>query len=140
MADKKSFTLMELVIVVIVIGVLAGLALPRFQTAMERVRSSEGVHTLTVLLAAQKRYAMENGGAYKLGSGASNHLAPGDLDVDIPPSNYFDVPYIYSSPAITVRVVRQDGSAILYTLDMNENGNITCTNGSGYSFCSKMGY
>ena len=131
-----GFTLLELITVVIVLSVLAGLAVPRYFTTIEKVRSSEGVHTLTVLLSAQKRYYLENN-AYKAGSGASNHLASGDLDISIPASSNFDVPYIFSADPIA-RVVRMNGATTLYTLDITSAGAISCTNSAPYTYCSKI--
>ena len=127
--NKKSFTLLEIVLVIVVISVLAGLTLPQFPIVVERVRSSEGVHILTVLLAAQKRYAMENGGVYS--------SDPADLDVTIPPSPNFSVPAIKNDPTRLATVTRS--SYNLYTLRIDENGNITCEN-STPPICNRLGY
>ena len=137
--NKKSFTLMEIIVVVIIVGVLAGLALPRFSIVVEKVRSSEGVQILTTLLTAQKRYAMENGGSYQNGSGLSNMLADGDLDVNIPQPANFNVPYIYNNPAQVALIQRQIAPiTFTYGLSIDANGNITCTDYAGYTYCSKI--
>ena len=149
-SGKKSFmgfTLLELITVVIVLSVLAGLAVPRYFTTIEKVRSSEGVHTLTVLLSAQKRYFLENN-AYKAGTGAGGAVTcgggtrlknspSGDLDVDIPTSNNFDIPCINNGEPIA-SVVRNNGATKLYTLDITSAGVINCTNSAPYTYCSKI--
>ncbi|MGD0337055.1 MAG: prepilin-type N-terminal cleavage/methylation domain-containing protein, partial [Candidatus Omnitrophota bacterium] len=57
---KKGFTLLELIVVVIVIGILAMIALPRFIRVAEKARSSEGRMLLDALRSAQFRYYAEH--------------------------------------------------------------------------------
>ena len=59
---QKGVTLMELIVVMIIIGTMAMLTVPRYQMVIERARSSEAIQILTVLHHAQKRYAIENNG------------------------------------------------------------------------------
>jgi len=53
---KKGFTLLELLIVVIIVGVLATLALPNFLRGVERARWAEAKNILGALRASQIRY------------------------------------------------------------------------------------
>ncbi len=53
---KKGFTLLELIIVIIVIGILASIALPKFLEVTERGRAAEGLNILTTVRGAQLRY------------------------------------------------------------------------------------
>jgi len=138
--NKKSFTMAELAIVVIVVGVIAGLALPRYAVTVERARSAEGAQTLKTLLDAQYRFAAENDGAYQDGSGSGNLLVSGDLDVFISSSANFDVPKIFNNASDVARATRVRGGTALYRLDIDENGDISCTNLSGNTYCSKFGY
>jgi len=57
--DQRGFTLMELIVVVIIIGVLSSIAMPMYENMVERSRVSEAVVTLKAILESQKRYAME---------------------------------------------------------------------------------
>jgi prepilin-type N-terminal cleavage/methylation domain-containing protein len=58
--DRTGFTLTELLIVVVIIGILATLALPMFIKSVEKARAGEAVTNLNLIKAAQKIYFLEN--------------------------------------------------------------------------------
>ena len=58
--EKRGFTLLELTIVIIVVGILAALAMPRFIQIAERARSAEAINALGVYKRAQIRYFTEH--------------------------------------------------------------------------------
>ena len=47
--NKKGFTLLELLVVVLIIGILAGIALPQYRFAVEKTRLAEGLQTLSYI-------------------------------------------------------------------------------------------
>lgn len=57
---KKGFTILELLVVLIIIGVLAGVALPSFNKAKESALEKEAQTNLRLISAAEKIYHMEN--------------------------------------------------------------------------------
>lgn len=61
---KKGFTLLELVIVILLIGILASLALPGFSRSKEDALDKEAKATLKLIQAAEKIYKMEIGNYY----------------------------------------------------------------------------
>lgn len=62
--DKKrkgrGFTLIELMIVVVIIGILAALALPRFMTSSTKSKQSEAKQYLKEIYTMQRSYIMEH--------------------------------------------------------------------------------
>ena len=55
----KGFTLIELVVVVIIIGILAAIALPRHSKTVEKSKMAEATSMLGVIREAQMRYLIE---------------------------------------------------------------------------------
>ena len=130
---NKGFTLAEIVIVVIIVGVLATLAIPRFRIAVERVKTAEGVQLLTSLLSAQKAYALENNGNYS--------VDPTLLDIEILIASNFVVPPTVLNPgdpvANPIARIRRTGN---YWLEINENGVIDCADAGTPFSCVQVGY
>jgi prepilin-type N-terminal cleavage/methylation domain-containing protein len=71
MFNKKSFTLMEILVVVIIIGILAALALPNFGVSKERALDREAKATLSSIQDAEKFYKLQSGYYYPSSSTTS---------------------------------------------------------------------
>jgi Tfp pilus assembly protein PilE len=80
--------LVELTIVVVILGVLATLAVPRYRTSVERTKASEAFHYLGMMESSQARYNAENGTFAQL----TRNL---DLDIDHP--EHFSVGHMTST-------------------------------------------
>ncbi len=57
----RGFTLIELMIVVAIVGILATIAIPQFQSFQARARRTEGITLMQSLGFAQRAYWTENG-------------------------------------------------------------------------------
>jgi type IV pilus assembly protein PilA len=79
---RKGFTLVELAVVIIIIGILAAFAVPRFLDSVERSKAGEALNYLSAVRSAQERYAIRQG-TY------ADDLTK--LDIQMPDPKYFTV-------------------------------------------------
>ena len=80
---KKGFTLLEILIVVIILGILAGLAIPQYRKSIKKAKANEAWQVLGVMRGAQVRYYLEYGET-------TTHYGTEDkLDVDEVSSSYW---------------------------------------------------
>ena len=108
--NKSAFTLLEVIIVIIIIGVLASIALPRFFSTVEYSHASEALNVLSQLRQSMERCYMPNA------SYASCATLTG-LDVDNPNATanaHFSYALFTTSNFFTVVATRNalDGGAI----------------------------
>lgn len=69
-----GFTLIEMLIVVIIIGILAALGLPQFGKTKEHAIGKEAIANLKLIAAAEKIYRMEENAYYPIPSGSETNI------------------------------------------------------------------
>lgn len=65
---------MEIVIVLIILGVLAGIGIPSYQTSVERSRANEAAINLNMIYVAERAFLLDNN-TYYPSTGAQGTLA-----------------------------------------------------------------
>jgi prepilin-type N-terminal cleavage/methylation domain-containing protein len=131
---EKGYTLLELTIVVIVIGILATIAIPSFMRSSVRTKQSEAKLILKQIYAMQQAYRHEKD-TYYPSDGSTIITQPGEaigsLSVEIIPS----ARYSYSVIANQTSFVATAGSKSATGLDddltldvwtIDQTGKLTC--------------
>jgi prepilin-type N-terminal cleavage/methylation domain-containing protein len=113
---QKGFTLVELMIVVIVVGVLAAVAIPMYTLASEKAKASEAVAALGSIRTAMRSYYAEHGTYINASFVDGAAVTVGDI-LDVTDSDlmgrYFSTEcYSFNGPpTATAYSIECDGSA-----------------------------
>ena len=123
MAARKGFSLIELIVALVVVGVVAALTLPNFTASIEQTNAATARNNLLAISAAQEKY-FEDYGSYYYGSGAN-------LISTLHLSLLANDPFSYSctNAASPYQCTATDG---IDTLTLNA-GVVTCVNVNGNS-------
>lgn len=83
----KGFTLLELLVVVLIIGILAAIALPQYKLVVEKSRATDAITIMNSLQKATELYILQNGypdsTAELMGTGNMDNPYAGKLDIDV---------------------------------------------------------
>lgn len=113
---QKGFTLVELMVVVIVVGVLAAVAIPMYTLASDRAKASEAVAALGSIRTAMRSYYAEHGTYVHASFVDGAAVTVGDIlditDTDLLGRYFSTECYTFNGPpTATTYSIECDGSA-----------------------------
>lgn len=82
--SKSGFTLTELLLVVIIIGIATALTLPLFVRTMEKAKVGEATSNLNLIRMAEREYYLENGTYIPITGITDADWANSNLNIDNP--------------------------------------------------------
>ncbi len=124
MKDKRGFTLLELLMVVIIIAILASIAIPQYFKAAERARSSEALQMLATMRGSETRY-------YAEWANYSNNTTLMDFAPATSNLWTYSVASATNNFVNAVRTINQGGSTANH-LDMNLTSGTACSANAVY--------
>lgn len=138
MHNRRAFTLLELLVVCIVIGILVTLAIPNYARSVERAKCSTALNTLKQMRNAALAFFAENDGTFSPGG---TDMTIADLETTAGASFASNADWVYTMPGaavtattFTITATRQRGphtpDNTVITLDQDENWSNPATAGN----------
>ncbi len=128
--NRKGFTLIELMIVVVIIGILAALAIPRFMQATTKSKQSEAKGLLKQIYTMQRAYRQEfnlygdNGASVAALTGGTFNT----IGVDVMVTARYQYDIVATDVTFTATATANlDDDATIDTWTINESGTLTNT-------------
>jgi prepilin-type N-terminal cleavage/methylation domain-containing protein len=109
---RKGFTLIELLIVIAIIGILIGIAVPLYKSSIRKANEAAAVTTLSAIRLAQAKYTADHKGQY----GTFRELfEDGDLDKRF---NY-EQPHERGYVFVLTLIPQSEGKAASFSVNAN---------------------
>lgn len=128
-AARSGFTLIEVLIVVIILGILASIAVPQYASSIEKAKTGEAKTNLGSILTGEKLYFLENETYIDLADIAAINS---NLDVDISGKYFTYAVSGASTSAFLGTATRSGGPYSTQTITMDQTGSI----GGNHSFAN----
>ena len=143
--NKKAFTLVELMAVVAIIAIIAGIGIGSYRKATERAIFSDGLSGASALAAAYDEYYYDHNNTYPA-SMASLAVSLANSSYDAGTNKLTTRYFVFEKSGNTIKATRRNGDFyISVPLEAtNRLGTVTCVGtdegGAGAEFCTSMGY
>ena len=129
--NKKGFTLLEILIVLIILGVIAGIAIPAFQNQIEKGKAQEAYRNISMIKESLVRYYSQRdpqsfaGAVMPNAACGANGIAAGQ-NIDFNPNcvttgvRYFNYTIATAAGTWTVTATRAGGNCNGDTIALNQ--------------------
>ena len=99
LSKRSGFTLIEIILVVVIIGILAGIAIPRMGGQSAKAQKSAAKSNIAALSMAVQQYEMINGSYPSSLDGLLDESKGGPfMEKKVIPTDPWGKPFIYSAP------------------------------------------
>ena len=126
--SQKGFTLIELMIVVVIIGILAALAIPRCMRATTKSKQSEAKQILKQVYVMQRAYRQEHDTYTANGATATAGGSFATLGVDIMSTARYSYAITADSTTFSATATANlDDDGAIDTWSINQTGTLSCS-------------